>query len=93
MDKWEDHTPNTFMKIFSLNKYDPHKLVWKYSEEVRQLGIERMKKEAKAKEEMEKSEYIKNIQDTIYACKTLRSAGVGKPPTSRMPTQMKSHNA
>ena len=27
---------------------------------------------------MEKAEYIKNIQDTIYACKVLRAAGSGE---------------
>ena len=47
-------------------------------EEVRQLGIEKRKKETKAKEARENTEYIKNMQDTIYACKVLRTAGGGE---------------
>ena len=44
-------------------------------EEVRQLAIEKRRKESKAKEDNEKAEYIKHIQDIIYAGKTLRAAG------------------
>ena len=77
-DKWEGKTQTTFIKILSLAEYDPHKLFWKYLEEVSQLGIERRKNEATAKEERDKVEYIKNLQDTICACKACRNAGNGE---------------
>ena len=42
------------------------------------MGSKRRKTDAKAKETIEKAEYITNIQDTIYACKTFRSVGSGE---------------
>ena len=47
-------------------------------EEVRQLGIKKKGKEAHAREEREKAEYLKHIHDTIYACKTPRSEWSGE---------------
>ena len=37
----------TLIQILSLKEYDPHKLFWKYLKEVRQIGIEKNKNEAK----------------------------------------------
>ena len=68
--------------ILSLKEYEPHKLFWQYLEEVRQLGIKKtkhqQKKKRQAREEREKPEYLKNIQDTIYACKVFKSQGSGE---------------
>ena len=50
-------------------------MFWQYLEEVRQLGIKHKEKEAQARQEREKAEYLKNIQDTIYACKVCKSQG------------------
>ena len=57
---WRKHK-KILTKILSFKEYDPHELFWKYIKEVRQRGFEKINKEAKAIEEREKEEYIKNI--------------------------------
>ena len=68
----------TLQIILSLKEYDPHKLFWQYLEEVRQLGIHNNRRAEKDREERERTEYLKNIQDTIFACKALRNQGNGE---------------
>ena len=74
----------TFQELLCLKEYEPHNLFWQYLKEVRQLGIEKKEKEAHARDETEKAEYLKNIHDTIYACKTIKTCKeLGNHPLHR----------